>query len=82
VVACEVVLKIKGGAVTMEQTKTFEYDTQRGIIVSIPADGKGDPRCQVEIRSEAGGSIHLALKDVRHLVQALEWALEDERKST
>ena len=62
-----------------------EYDTGRGIIVRIAAaapkastpTARRDTR--VQITAENGESVSLPLKDVRHLMQALEWVLKDER---
>ena len=64
--------------------KAFEYDTGRGIIVRIAAEPKASTPTarrdtRVQISAQNGESVSLPLKDVRHLMQALEWVLKDER---
>ena len=64
-----------------------EYDTQRGIVIRVPSrDANAPPvarrNAQVTLTTENGERITLRLKDVPHLVQALEWMLADELKAS
>ena len=66
-------------------TEKCEYDTMRGIVIRVPPrNSNASPAArrdaQVTVTAEDGGRITLRLRDVPHLVQALEWMLADESK--